>query len=56
MEAVGQLAGGAAHDFNNILSVIMMQAELTAAASPSLPEDMREFLGESRCQPTAPRT
>ena len=28
MEAVGQLASGVAHDFNNILAVILMQAEL----------------------------
>jgi PAS domain S-box-containing protein len=47
MEAFGQLAGGVAHDFNNILSVMMMQAELSETAE-SVPADVQEGLRQIR--------
>jgi PAS domain S-box-containing protein len=40
MEAVGQLASGVAHDFNNILGIIQMQSDLLKAEGSLSPTQM----------------
>ena len=47
MEAIGLLAGGVAHDFNNILSVVQMQADLMKLDGGLSSEQVEELDGIS---------
>ena len=47
MEAVGLLAGGLAHDFNNILTVVNGYSDLIASSARTL-ESAREYAGQIR--------
>jgi len=47
MEAIGQLAGGVAHDFNNILTAILMQSQLIEMAE-DVSEETRDGLRQIR--------
>ena len=44
MEAIGQLAGGVAHDLNNILTVVQIQIDLLKCGAPLAPAQLESIL------------
>ena len=48
MEAIGQLTGGVAHDFNNILTVVLTSTELLEREVPDPGPEVREELEQIR--------
>jgi PAS domain S-box-containing protein len=48
MEAVGQLTGGIAHDLNNVLTVVLADADLIAAELPESAGDIGDDLDDLR--------
>lgn len=44
MDAVGQLAAGVAHDFRNLLNVILVNAELVRSPDGAQPAEVKEIL------------
>ncbi len=48
MDAVGQLAAGVAHNFNNLLAALIPSLELTARRSPDSAPLMRDLLGAAQ--------